>query len=51
MSKHLIVLGFAKCGTCLLNEIFKNCNEFHLPIHQETNFFSMHWGKGIDHYQ
>lgn len=50
MSKHLVVLGFAKCGTSLLHEVFKDFDEFCTPIHKETNFFSMHWHKGIEHY-
>ncbi|MEL6787445.1 MAG: sulfotransferase domain-containing protein [Cyanobacteria bacterium J06607_15] len=50
MTKHLVVLGFAKCGTSLLHEVFKEFDEFCTPIHKETNFFSMHWKKGLDHY-
>jgi hypothetical protein len=50
MSKHLVVLGFAKCGTSLLHEVFQDYEEFCTPIHKEINFFSFHWNKGIEHY-
>ena len=50
MTKHLIVLGFAKCGTSLLHEVFKDCDEFHLPTYKETNFFSQDWSEDIGNY-
>lgn len=50
MTQHLIVLGFAKCGTSLLHEVLKNCHEFHLPIYKETNFFSQDWSEDLNDY-
>lgn len=50
MTQHLIVLGFAKCGTSLLHEVLKNCDEFHLPIYKETNFFSQDWSEDLNNY-
>lgn len=50
MTRHLIVLGFAKCGTSLLHETLQNCPEFHLPVYKETNFFSWDWNEDLSHY-
>ena len=50
MTQHLIVLGFAKCGTSLLHEVLKNCDEFHLPTYKETNFFSWDWNEDLKKY-
>ena len=50
MARHLIVLGFAKCGTSLLHETLKNCPEFHLPTYKETNFFSWDWHEDLNRY-
>ena len=50
MARHLIVLGFAKCGTSLLHEVLKDCDEFHLPTYKETNFFSWDWNEDLNSY-
>lgn len=50
MTQHLIVLGFAKCGTSLLHEVLKSCDEFHFPTYKETNFFSQDWSEDLNDY-
>lgn len=53
MTKHLIVAGFTKCGTSLLNEVLKQTNEFATPKYiKEINFFNEHWDDslGLDWY-
>lgn len=51
--KHLIIVGFTKCGTSLLNEVLKQTNEFYPPKYvKEINFFNEHWDDslGLDWY-
>ena len=53
MTKHLIVVGFTKCGTSLLNTVLKQTNEFVTPkTIKEINFFNNHWDDslGLDWY-
>lgn len=48
MAKHLIIVGFAKCGTSLLNEVLKQSNEFCTPRYKEINYFNRHWQNSLD---